>query len=390
MKPRTRVIHLPDVQVPPDDRALVAPIYQSVKFSFDDVSETKRFWAGKRDGYYYSRVSNPTLRQLEIALADLQGRDACLLTGSGAAAIAVSLLSLLEAGDHVVYFAELYGPTRALLARLLRRYGVASTMLSIEDLEGLERVLGATPTRLVVFESPTNPAVKVADVARVTALARTHGALTLLDNTLAGLHNHGGQDVDVFVHSLTKFASGHGDVMGGAVIARSELVDRMREDAVILGPTLDPHAAFLILRGLRTYFLRWDAHCANALRVAGFLASRPEVAQVRYPGLQDDAGHALAARQMDGFGAIVTFDLAAGTEAGTRFAEALQLFSIAASLGSTESLVVAPAMQQPRRMNAEQAAWTGIGPGTVRLSVGIEDADDLVEDLRQALERSAP
>jgi len=390
MKPRTRVIHLPDVRVPPDDRALVAPIYQSVKFSFDDVSETKRFWAGKRDGYYYSRVSNPTLRQLEIALADLQGRDACLLTGSGAAAIAVSLLSLLEAGDHVVYFAELYGPTRALLARLLRRYGVASTMLSIEDLEGLERVLGATPTRLVVFESPTNPAVKVADVARVTALARTHGALTLLDNTLAGLHNHGGQDVDVFVHSLTKFASGHGDVMGGAVIARSELVDRMREDAVILGPTLDPHAAFLILRGLRTYFLRWDAHCANALRVAGFLASRPEVAQVRYPGLQDDAGHALAARQMDGFGAIVTFDLAAGTEAGTRFAEALQLFSIAASLGSTESLVVAPAMQQPRRMNAEQAAWTGIGPGTVRLSVGIEDADDLVEDLRQALERSAP
>jgi len=390
MKPRTRVIHLPDVRVPPDDRALVAPIYQSVKFSFDDVSETKRFWARKRDGYYYSRVSNPTLRQLEIALADLQGRDACLLTGSGAAAIAVSLLSLLEAGDHVVYFAELYGPTRALLARLLRRYGVASTMLSIEDLEGLERVLGATPTRLVVFESPTNPAVKVADVARVTALARTHGALTLLDNTLAGLHNHGGQDVDVFVHSLTKFASGHGDVMGGAVIARSELVDRMREDAVILGPTLDPHAAFLILRGLRTYFLRWDAHCANALRVAGFLASRPEVAQVRYPGLQDDAGHALAARQMDGFGAIVTFDLAAGTEAGTRFAEALQLFSIAASLGSTESLVVAPAMQQPRRMNAEQAAWTGIGPGTVRLSVGIEDADDLVEDLRQALERSAP
>ena len=387
MKPRTRVVHPPEVRVPPDNRPLVAPVYQSVKFSFDDVGETRRLWAGQREGYYYSRVSNPTLRQLEETLCELQGRDACLVTGSGVAAIAVALLGLLRAGDHVVYFAELYGPTRALLAKLLGRYGVSGTMLSIDDLEGLERVLRSTPTRLVAFESPTNPVVKVADLGRITALARAHGALTLLDNTLAGLHNHGGYDVDVFVHSLTKFASGHGDVMGGAVIARRELVDGMREDAVNLGPTLDPHAAFLILRGLRTYFLRWDVQCANALRVAGFLASRPEVARVRYPGLPGDPGHALAASQMDAFGAVVAFDLAGGLESGTRFAEALELFSIAASLGSTESLVVPPAMQQPRGMSAEQAAWTGVGPGTVRLSVGIEDADDLVDDLRQALER---
>ena len=386
MKPRTRVVHPPEVRVPPDNRPLVAPVYQSVKFSFDDVAETRRLWAGQREGYYYSRVSNPTLRQLEETLCELQGRDACLVTGSGVAAIAVALLGLLRAGDHVVYFAELYGPTRALLAKLLGRYGVTGTMLSIDDLEGLERVLRSTPTRLVAFESPTNPVVKVADLGRITALARAHGALTLLDNTLAGLHNHGGYDVDVYVHSLTKFASGHGDVMGGAVIARRELIDRMREDAVNLGPTLDPHAAFLILRGLRTYFLRWDVQCANALRVAGFLASRPEVARVRYPGLPGDPGHALAASQMDAFGAVVAFDLAAGLEAGTRFAESLELFSIAASLGSTESLVVPPAMQQPRGLSAEQAAWTGIGPGTVRLSVGIEDADDLVDDLRQALE----
>jgi len=387
MKPRTRVVHPPEVRVPPDNRPLVAPVYQSVKFSFDDVAETRRLWAGQREGYYYSRVSNPTLRQLEETLCELQGRDACLVTGSGVAAIAVALLGLLRAGDHVVYFAELYGPTRALLAKLLGRYGVTGTLLSIDDLEGLERVLRSTPTRLVAFESPTNPVVKVADLGRITALARAHGALTLLDNTLAGLHNHGGYDVDVYVHSLTKFASGHGDVMGGAVIARRELVDRMREDAVNLGPTLDPHAAFLILRGLRTYFLRWDVQCANALRVAGFLASRPEVARVRYPGLPGDPGHALAASQMDAFGAVVAFDLAGGLEAGTRFAESLELFSIAASLGSTESLVVPPAMQQPRGLSAEQAAWTGIGPGTVRLSVGIEDADDLVDDLRQALER---
>jgi cystathionine beta-lyase/cystathionine gamma-synthase len=388
VKKRSRVTHLPEVVLPPDNRPLVAPIHQSVKFSFDDVGETLRYFGGQRDGFYYSRVSNPTLRQLELALAELQGRDACVLTGSGVAAIALGLLAMLRAGDHVVYFAELYGPTRALVRRLLGRYGVTSTMLALDDTAALERVLESTPTRLVVLESPSNPILKIADLGLVTALARRHGALTLLDNTLAGLHNHGEYDVDLYVHSLTKFASGHGDVMGGAVIGRQELIEQLREDSTILGPALDPHAAWLVLRGLKTYFLRWDAQCANAMRVAEFLATRPEVSRVRYPGLPGDPGHALAARQMDGFGAIVTFDLAGGLEAGTRFAEALELFSLAASLGSTESLVVAPAMQQPRGFTPEQVAWSGIGPGTVRLSIGIEDAEDLIADLCQALERS--
>jgi cystathionine beta-lyase/cystathionine gamma-synthase len=389
MKKRTRVTHLPDVSVPSDNRPLVAPIYQSVKFSFDDVAETRRYWARQREGFYYSRVSNPTLRQLELALAELQEREACLLTGSGVAAIAMPILALLKAGDHVVYFAELYGPTRALVRRLLARYGVTCTMLAVDDPDALERALATTPTRMVIFESPTNPVLKVADIGRITACARRHGALTLLDNTLGGLHNHGEFDVDLYSHSLTKYASGHGDVMGGAVIARSELIDAMRDDFTALGPTLDPHAAFLILRGLKTYFLRWDAQCSNARCVAEYLESRPEVARVRYPGLPGDPGHALAARQMDGFGTLVTFDLVAGLEAGTDFAESLELFSIAASLGSTESLVVAPAMQQPRGFTAEQAAWTDIGPGTVRLSLGIEDPDDLVDDLRQAFDRLA-
>jgi len=386
VKKRTRVTHLPEVAVPPDNRPLVAPIHQSVKFSFDDVGETLRYFGGQREGYYYSRVSNPTLRQLELVLAELQGRDACVLSGSGVAAIALGLLALLRAGDHVVHFAELYGPTRALVRRLLGRYGVTSTMLALDDTTALERVLATTPTRLVVLESPSNPVLKVADLEQVTALARRHGALTLLDNTLAGLHNHGEYDVDLYVHSLTKFASGHGDVMGGAVIGRQELIGQLREDSTILGPALDPHAAWLVLRGLKTYFLRWDAQCANAMRVAQFLATRPEVSRVRYPGLPGDPGHALAVRQMDGFGAVVTFDLAGGLEAGTRFAEALELFSLAASLGSTESLVVAPAMQQPRGFTPEQVAWSGIGPGTVRLSIGIEDADDLIADLARALE----
>jgi cystathionine beta-lyase/cystathionine gamma-synthase len=284
-----------------------------------------------------------------------------------------------------VFFAETYQPTRAILQRILQRYGVASTMLSIDDLAALERTLAAKPTRLVVFESPTNPVLKVADLERITGITRAHGALTLLDNTLGGLHNHGQYEIDLYVHSLTKYASGHGDVMGGAVIGRRELIDAMREDFIDLGPTLDPHAAYLVLRGLKTYFLRWDCQCANAARVAEFLQSHPAVGRVRYPGLPGDPGHALAAKQMDGFGTMVTFDLLAGLEAGSRFAEALELFELTSSLGSTESLVLAPAMQQPRGYSPEQVAWSDIGPGTVRLSIGIEDAADLVDDLQRGL-----
>ncbi len=389
MKKRTRVAHPREVAVPPDNRPLVAPIYQSVKFTFDDVEQTLAHFSRRREGFYYSRVSNPTLRQLEQLLAELQERDACLLMGSGVAAIAAPVIALCKAGDHVVHFAELYQPTQKLIGRLLKRYGVTSTMLSIEDLDGLERVLAATPTRLVVFESPSNPVLKVANLERITAVARQHGALTLLDNTLAGFHNHGRFAVDLFAHSLTKYASGHGDVMGGAIIGSAALIDALRDDVAILGPTLDPHAAFLVLRGMKTYFVRWDAQCDTARKVAEFLAGHPAVERVRYPGLPGDPGHALARAQMVDSGTIVTFDVRGGIEAGTRLAEALELFAIAASLGSTESLVLPPALQQPRGLTAEQRRWADVGPGTVRLSVGLEEADDLIADLDSALKASA-
>jgi cystathionine beta-lyase/cystathionine gamma-synthase len=228
--------------------------------------------------------------------------------------------------------------------------------------------------------------LKVADVDRITAAARRHGALTLLDNTLAGFHNHGQYDIDLYAHSLTKYGSGHGDVMGGAIIGRGDLVDSIRDDVTILGPTLDPHAAYLVLRGMKTYYVRWDAQCRNAHAVAEFLASHPAVEQVRYPGLSDDPGHQRARRQMQDFGSIIAFDVRGGSEAGSRVSESLKYFAIAASLGSTESLVLPPALQQPRGLTAEQRAWTGIGPGTIRLSVGLEDVDDLIDDLRQALD----
>jgi cystathionine beta-lyase/cystathionine gamma-synthase len=279
-------------------------------------------------------------------------------------------------------FAEMYQPTRYMIRRVLSRYGIAHTMLSIEDVDGIERTLAERPTRMIVFESPTNPVLKVASLERMTAAARAHGALTLLDNTFAGFHNHGQFDIDIFAHSLTKYASGHGDVMGGAIIARKELIDAMQTDALVLGFTLDPHTAFMIQRGLKTYPLRYERQCENAMRIATFLEAQPQVARVSYPGLSSHPQHVLAERQMQEFGAMVTIEL---REDAARFSEALQLFAISASLGSTESLVWPGRLINPRDFSAQERQWAGISERTARLSIGIEDADDLIEDLRQAL-----
>lgn len=385
MKKPSDVNHPPEVPVAADNRPLVAPIYQSVKFEFPDVDETQRALRGERPGFFYSRSSNPTTRQLEKTLAAMQDREEALVCGSGVAAIAQALIALTQSGDHVLCFVETYGPTRALIRRTLSRFGVKHTMLSIEDDEGIERVLATTPTKLVIFESPTNPVTKIADIGHITRAARKHGALTVMDNTLAGPHQHGDTDVDIFVHSLTKYAAGHGDVLGGAIIASSALIKRLRPESVLLGAALDPHAAWLVQRGLKTYFLRYDAAAASAQRVAEYLAQQDSVSRVHYPGLPQHPRHELARKQMRSFGSIVTFDLRAGAAAGDRFADALQLFAIAASMGSTESLVIPPALMGPRDLPPELEQLSGIAPGTVRLSIGLEDPEDLLADVASAL-----
>jgi cystathionine beta-lyase/cystathionine gamma-synthase len=387
MKKHTRVNHPPEVPVPADNRALVAPIYQSVKFSFDDVQETERHLRGEREGFFYSRTSNPTLRQLELLLAELQGRDGCLLTGSGVATIAASLLSLCRSGDHILGFAESYGPTRYIVQHLLAKFGVTHTLLSIEDTAGIERVLRDQPTRLVVFESPTNPVTKIADIEHLTSHAQRAGALTVMDNTFAGFHNHGRYPIDVFLHSLTKFASGHSDVMGGAIIASKKLIAQMTKDVVSIGPTLDPHAAFLIQRGMRTYFLRYERQSATALALSRVLAADARVARVFYPGLESHPQHALAKRQMSDFGAVLSFELAGGYAESDRFANALKFFSMAASLGSAESLVMPSRLLGGGDLSAAQRAAAWMTPGLVRLSVGIEDEEDLIADLKSALDQ---
>jgi cystathionine beta-lyase/cystathionine gamma-synthase len=262
-------------------------------------------------------------------------------------------------------------------------------MLSIEDDAGIERALAERPTKLVYFESPTNPITRIADIAHITRVAQAHGALTVLDNTFAGFHNHGQYDVDLFLHSLTKYASGHGDVMGGAIIGRAELIQPIRRECVLLGTLLDPHAAFLVMRGMKTYYLRYEAQAASAMRIATFLDGHPAVRHVHYPGLPGHSRHALAREQMREFGSIVAFDLAAGAEAIRAFADALEFFAITPSVGSVESLMLPPQLLRGRSLSKQQVAMSGVGEGTVRLSIGIEDTDDLIGDLDAALNRCA-
>ena len=385
MKPETRVIHAPVIDIPDDSRPLNFPVYQNVKWEADTVEDALGILRGQRPGYFYSRVSNPTVHQLETVLASLQGREQCLATASGVNAVAQSLLALCRAGDHVLFFVEGYGPTRAIIRNLLARYGVTHSMISIEDHAGIERELSARPTRLVFFESPTNPVNKIADIEAIVTLAHQYGALAVLDNTAAGFHQHGEYAIDVFVHSLTKFTTGAGDVMGGAVIANRDIIAGMKADFSILGAQLDPLSASLMLRGMKSYFLRYRAQSESATRIAEFLASHPACSKVRYPGFGAGEQATLARKQMRDMGCVVAFDVRAGFEAGRRFAETLQLFAKTPSFGSAESLVVAPQMMQPKEFTEPQRRDSDIGEGTVRLSIGLESVEDLIADLDQAL-----
>ena len=386
MKDETRVNHPPGIELPADNHPLNLPVFQNVKWETESIEEGLRLLRGERPRYFYSRVGNPTVRQLELLLAGLQGREDCLASASGVNAVAQTLFGLTEARDHVIFFVEGYGPTRQIIRKMLTRFGVTHSMLSIDDLDGLESELASRRTKLVFFESPTNPVNKIADLASITRLARAHGALTVLDNTAAGFHQHGEFPVDFFVHSLTKFTTGAGDVMGGVVIADRARLDLLRGDYRLFGAQLDPLSASLMVRGMKTYFVRYRAQSAATLEIARFLEQHPGCTKVRYPGLESSPKHALARQQMRDFGTVICFDLKAGFEGGRRFAETLQLFARTPSFGSTESLVMPPQMMQPKDFSPEQLIAADIGAGTVRLSIGLENVEDLKADLAHALE----
>jgi cystathionine beta-lyase/cystathionine gamma-synthase len=387
MKKQTRVTHPKAVELLAGNDAVVPPVHRSVKFTYPTIADSLTPEA-KEHGFDYTRDSNPTTRELELIAAELQDRDDAITTGTGMAAIWLSLLGNLEAGDRVVIFVESYRPNRIAVRRFLPKLGLKFTMLSVHDLAGIEQAFAQDDTKLVLFEAPTNPMLQVPDLAATTALAKRHDVITVLDNTFAGLHNHGRYDVDYFVHSLTKYANGHGDVMGGIVIGERKRIRAIKPLAVNMGAVLDPGVASLISRGLKTYYLRYERHSANALAIAEHLAKRKEITKVYYPGLPADPGHALARKQMADFGGVLSFDLDADKERTWAFIDALELFTTTASLGSTESLVCPVKLYLGSDLSAEEHARAQIKDSTVRLAVGIEDADDLIADIDQALRKT--
>ena len=386
MKKQTRVTHPKEVKLLDGNDAVVSPLHRTVKFTYRTIADSLSADA-KEHGFDYTRDSNPTTRELELLAAELQDRDDAIATGSGMAAIWLALLGNLEAGDRVVIFVESYRPNRVAVRRFLPKLGLTFTMLSIHDLEGIERAFAADDTKLVLFEAPTNPMLQVPDLAAITALARRHDVVTVLDNTFAGLHNHGRYELDYFVHSMTKYANGHGDAMGGIVIGERQRIRAIKPLAVNMGSVLDPGAAFLMTRGLKTYYLRYERHSANAQALAEWLGQRKEVSKVYYPGLASDAGYALARKQMTDFGGVLTFDLDADKNRTWAFIDALELFTTTASLGSTESLVAPVQLYLGTDLSAEDQARAQIKEGTVRLAVGIEHVDDLIGDIEQALRK---
>lgn len=387
MKKETRVTHPKEAEILRGNDPVVPPVHRTVKFTYPTIADSLTAEA-KEHGFDYTRDSNPTTRGLELTAAELQDRDDAIAVGSGMAAIWLALLGNLEAGDNVAIFVESYRPNRVAVRRFLAKLGITFTMLSVHDLAGIERAFAEDSTKLLLFESPTNPMLQVADLAAITALAKRHDVVTVLDNTFAGLHHHGRYDVDYFVHSLTKYANGHGDVMGGIVIGERKRIRAIKPLAVNMGAVLDPGAAALIARGLKTYYLRYERHSANALAIAAYLAKRPEVTQVYYPGLPSDAGHALAREQMADFGGVLAFDLDADKKRTWAFIDALELFTTTASLGSTESLVCPVQLYLGSDLSADEQKRAQIHESTVRFAVGIEHVDDLVADIDQAFAKT--
>ncbi len=387
MKKQTRVTHPKEVKLRTGNDAVVSPVFQTVKFTYPTIAASLTAEA-KEHGFDYTRDSNPTTRELELLAAELQDRDDAIAVGSGMAAIWLALLGNLEAGDRVIIFVESYRPNRVAVRRFLAKLGIEHTMLSVHDLAGIEQAFAQDDTKLVLFEAPTNPMLQVPDLAAITKLAKQHDVVTVLDNTFAGLHNHGRYELDYFVHSLTKYANGHGDAMGGIVIGDAKRIRAIKPLAVNMGSVLDPGVAFLVTRGLKTYYLRYERHSANALAIAEWLSKRKEVTKVYYPGLPSDRGHALAREQMTDFGGVLSFDLAADKDRTWAFIDALELFTTTASLGSTESLVAPCRLYLGTDLSADEQARAGLTDSTVRFAVGIEHVDDLIADIEQALEKN--
>jgi methionine-gamma-lyase len=369
--------------------AVAPPIVQTSTFAFASCRQGAERFAGEADGYIYTRMGNPTIARLEEAVATLEGGAQGLATGSGMAALCTIVLSLMNGGEHMVGTSSVYGPSRIVMERDFSRFGLESSFVDTADIEALRAAVRPNTT-MVFVETPANPTVSLTDIAAAAEIAHEHGALLVVDNTFASpvLQRPLELGADVVMHSLTKFINGHTDVVAGMVVpGTAELRGRIKKVHAYLGACMDPHQAWLALRGMRTLGMRVRTAQENAGVIARFLEAHPKVEWVRYPGLPSHPQHELAERQMDGPGSLISFEVRGGIEAGARLLDNVELMTLAVSLGGIETLIQHPSSMTHAAMAHEDRLAAGISDGLVRVSIGCEDAEDLIADFEQALKK---
>ena len=379
----TRAVH---GSRPPLHGPLTTPIIQSATFAFESSAEMRRYLAGDEELYLYTRYENPTLRELESRLAALEEGEAAVVFASGMAASTTGILSTVKAGDEVLASASLYGGVTRLVRDILPNLGIQTRIVPTADLLRLSTV-ASDRSRLLLLESPTNPAVEILDLRTIIAAAHDRGMAVMVDNTFASpiLQQPICLGADIVMHSLTKALAGHGDLIGGALVGSKERIEKARGLLKVLGGCMDPHPAFLAVRGLKTLHLRVHRQCENAMALALHLHDHPKIKTVLYPGLPSHPGHEVARLQMSGFGGIVSIVLKGGLAAAERFYDGLQLMARAASLGGVETLVSLPVHTSHHGFTDTQLRAAGIDAGMVRISLGVEDAADLIADADGAL-----
>ncbi|MBG3020953.1 methionine gamma-lyase [Proteus sp. WDL240414] len=368
--------------------ALVPPVFQTSTFVFPTAQYGADCFAGKQKGYFYSRISNPTLELLEKRLAQLENGEGAVVFSSGIGAITSSCWSLLQPGDELIADMTLYGCTFTFFNHGLAKFGVKIKHVDLTNLEKLKEAI-TEKTKLIFFETPANPNMRVSDIAKISEIAHQHNILVMVDSTYCSpyLQQPLKLGADIVVHSMTKYLSGHGDVTAGAIITTHALADKIRVEGLkdMTGACLSPHDASLILRGIKTLSIRMEQICKNAQRIAEYLTDNPKVETIHYPGLVSFPQYELAKRQMRLSGGMIAIELKGGIKVGREFLNRLNLFSRAVSLGDCESLAQHPATMTHATYSAEERQRHGISDGLIRLSIGLEDVDDLIADLKQAL-----
>lgn len=383
----TQMVHAGHYQ--DDFGSATVPIYQTSTFAFENARQGANRFAGKEKGYIYTRIGNPTLQALEENMAVLENGFGAIATSSGMGSVSVIYMGLLQAGAHMISTSSVYGPSRGIMEKHFSRFGVEYSYVDTSDTTLIKNAIQSN-TRLLYLETPANPTIKLSDIEACVKLAHEHGILVVVDNTFSSpfLQNPLKLGADVVFHSVTKFVNGHADVIGGIIITSTEtLYHQLRHVMVNLGFNMDPHQAYLVLRGIKTLSLRVEKAQENAITIAHWLEQHPKIKWVRYPGLKSHPQYELARKQMRGPGSMISFELKGGFDAGEQMINSVQIATLAVSLGGVETLIQHPASMTHASLSPKARLEGNITDGLVRLSVGIEDVEDLINDLSRALDQ---